>query len=154
MKFLEKIQKEKGFTLIEMLVVVAIIGILSSVILVGLNDARSRARDAKRISDIRQIQNGLELFYSDDQSYPRGLDEIEENIPNDPQGGEYVYFRYNSQSYVLGTCLENNRPAGVGTYESNDQVGAIGGPLVPPPSCRCSDPNGYCVSIGDGGRRR
>jgi type II secretion system protein G len=62
--------KQKGFTLIELLVVVAIIGILSSVVLTSLNSARSRARDAKRISDLRSIQTALQLYYTTNGSYP------------------------------------------------------------------------------------
>ncbi len=53
----------KGFTLIELLVVIAIIAILSTVVMAGLNSARSKSRDAKRLSDIKQIQSALELYY-------------------------------------------------------------------------------------------
>jgi len=55
----------KGFTLIELLVVVAIIGLLSSVVLASLNATRARARDAQRISDLKQLQVALELYASD-----------------------------------------------------------------------------------------
>jgi len=61
---------KKGFTLIELLVVIAIIGILSSVVLASLNTARSKSRDAKRISDVKQIQLALELYYDQNGSYP------------------------------------------------------------------------------------
>ncbi|MFH1713569.1 MAG: type II secretion system protein, partial [Patescibacteria group bacterium] len=47
--------KQKGFTLIELLVVIAIIGMLSSIVLVSLNPARQKSRDAKRLSDMKQI---------------------------------------------------------------------------------------------------
>ncbi|MCR4334277.1 MAG: type II secretion system GspH family protein [Patescibacteria group bacterium] len=61
----------RGFTLIELLVVIAIIGILSSVVLASLSSARAKARDAKRLSDIRQIQTALEMYYSsNNSSYP------------------------------------------------------------------------------------
>lgn len=62
--------KNKGFTLIELLVVVAIIGILSSVVLASLNTARAKARDAKRLSDMRQMQIALELYYDSFGKYP------------------------------------------------------------------------------------
>lgn len=56
-------KKQKGFTLIELLVVIAIIGILASVVLVSLGGARSKARDARRESDIRQISLAQEMYY-------------------------------------------------------------------------------------------
>ena len=60
----------KGFTLIELLVVVAIIGILASVVLASIQTARAKGRDARRVSDIREITNALSLYYSDNGSYP------------------------------------------------------------------------------------
>ena len=61
---------KRGFTLIELLVVIAIIGILSSVVLASLGTAREKARDATRISDIKNIQLALELYYDSLQAYP------------------------------------------------------------------------------------
>ena len=55
----------KGFTLIELLVVIAVIGMLASIVLVSLGPARAKARDAKRVSDIRQISLAMELCYGD-----------------------------------------------------------------------------------------
>lgn len=62
--------KNRGFTLIELLVVIAIIGILSSVVLASLNSARAKARDARRYSDLNQVQLALELYYDSNGSYP------------------------------------------------------------------------------------
>jgi type II secretory pathway pseudopilin PulG len=53
-----------------LLVVIAIIGILSTLAVVALNSARQRSRDAKRVSDIRQVQTALELGYSEVSNYP------------------------------------------------------------------------------------
>ncbi|MAQ77189.1 hypothetical protein CL684_01550 [Candidatus Campbellbacteria bacterium] len=61
---------KKGFTLIELLVVIAIIGVLSSTILGSLSDARAQARDARRLSDIRSIQTALEVYYTNNGTYP------------------------------------------------------------------------------------
>lgn len=59
-----------GFTLIELLVVISIIGLLSSIVLTSVNSARAKARDARRATDIKQIQTALEFYYNDRGSYP------------------------------------------------------------------------------------
>lgn len=67
---MRSINKRKGFTLIELLVVIVIIGILATLSVIALNSARAKARDAKRVSDVKQMQTALELFYSDKEAYP------------------------------------------------------------------------------------
>jgi prepilin-type N-terminal cleavage/methylation domain-containing protein len=64
-------KSQKGFTLIELLVVITIIGILSSVVLVSFQSVNKKARDAKRISELKQFSTVLELFYSIHGHYPR-----------------------------------------------------------------------------------
>lgn len=63
-------KNHKGFTLIELLVVLAIIALLSTLGVVALSSARIKARDAKRVSDIKQIQTALELYFTDKSNYP------------------------------------------------------------------------------------
>ena len=55
-----KQNRKKGFTIIELLVVISIIGLLSTISVVSLNGARIKSRDAKRVSDIKQIKTGLD----------------------------------------------------------------------------------------------
>jgi len=62
--------KKRGFTLIELLVVIAIIGLLSTLAVVALNNARQKSRDAKRVSDVKQISTALELYFADNNGYP------------------------------------------------------------------------------------
>ncbi|MFA6495157.1 MAG: type II secretion system protein [Candidatus Paceibacterota bacterium] len=73
------IRSRRGFTLIEMLVVIAIIGILSSLFLVGFQGYRNSANDAKKISDVHKAQLALEQAYNQNGTYvgaslPTGVD--------------------------------------------------------------------------------
>lgn len=54
--------KKNGFTLIEVLVVIGIIGVLASIILVALNGGKVKARDARREADLKNIQQAIDLF--------------------------------------------------------------------------------------------
>lgn len=56
----------KGFTLIELLVVISIIGVLSSVVMVSLNNAKEKARNVVRKSDVAQIKKAIELCTDDE----------------------------------------------------------------------------------------
>lgn len=116
-------KKQQGFTLIELLVVIAIIGLLSTLAIVALGNARMKSRDAKRVSDIKQIQTALELYYNDANSYPVNLGpSIVTNgitymaiVPTNPSpasdggcalGTNYVYAPATSNtSYTLAYCL-------------------------------------------------
>jgi len=141
------IKRNKGFTLIELLVVIAIIGILSSVVLASLNSAREKSRDAKRVSDIKQLQLALELYFDTNSSYPDLLSDLKDagfiaQTPTDPLGNTpYAYNAYTTSAvpplatddcnealpetcvfYHLGASLENATAA---TDSDVDAVGDI-----------------------------
>jgi type II secretion system protein G len=61
---------KKGFTLIELLIVIAIIGLLATLAIVSLTTAQRKARDARRVADIKQLQNAVEVYYSEIAQYP------------------------------------------------------------------------------------
>ncbi len=63
-------QKNLGFTLLEMLVVMLIIIVLAAVGLRSFNASRNKSRDARRKSDLEQLQRALEMYHSDKGYYP------------------------------------------------------------------------------------
>lgn len=126
---------ESGFTLMEMLVVIAIIGLLASFLLVSLGSSRAKARDTRRISDINEIRKALELYYQACGVYPRAnaSGELEPDASNwsgeqeqpgsscpngtklssfispsafkDPQGNPYRYVTLNDKGIGAGASL-------------------------------------------------
>jgi len=122
-----------GFTLIELLLVVVIIGILSTLVVVNFIGIRGRARDAQRKTDLNQIRTALQLYNSDEGSFPDNSDYTGEcgdvfdnqnsgvvymkKIPCDPlEKTEYIYAQTPAQcsdvgilctGYTLYACLEN-----------------------------------------------
>ncbi len=60
----------RGFTLVELLVVIASISILSSIILASFHCARSKATDVARKADVKSIKTAMELYYSEHNRYP------------------------------------------------------------------------------------
>ena len=164
-KFLKmfKLLKKKrgGFTLLELLVVVAVIGILASVILVGVAAFRGRARDSRRISDLRQLQNALELCFTRNGEYPASLADLTSatvcnvgvtQIPVDPSDeSTYGYCRNaGNNRYVLGSVLEENNSV------HRDMIATTFTSICPPVgtvrngTITCQDAganNHYCLTI-------
>jgi prepilin-type N-terminal cleavage/methylation domain-containing protein len=84
----------RGFTLIELLVVIAIIGLLSSIVLASLNTARTKARDAARLSDMHTIRTALELYANDHNG----------QYPDEPIGGSGCWWNWQSGNTSGGSA--------------------------------------------------
>jgi prepilin-type N-terminal cleavage/methylation domain-containing protein len=67
--------KKRGFTLVELMIAIAIMALLTGIITVNLTKSRAKGRDAKRISDIGQLQLALELYFDRCNKYP-GVDDV------------------------------------------------------------------------------
>ncbi len=63
---------KKGFTLVELLVVIAIVALIGVFAAVAVNSARSKTRDATRLSNVRMLQSALEDFFNESNQYPEG----------------------------------------------------------------------------------
>ncbi len=90
----------KGFTLIELMVVIALIAVLSSIVISVLSGAQRDAKDKRRIADIQQLQKALELYHIDHQGYPKESEGANGNI------GTNEVFRAAIAPYLSGTPLD------------------------------------------------
>jgi len=115
---------KKGFTLVEIIVVIAIIGILASFLVGAFTGIKRTTRDAQRKTDLRSIQSALEIYRSDKGDYPSpdpsnpfdpcgGSWTVDgtvyiQKIPCDPLGGAYTYsYPVVAGGYELIACLED-----------------------------------------------
>jgi len=116
-------KKAKGFTLIELLVVIAIIGLLSTLAVVALNNARQKSRDAKRVSDVKQISTALELYFADNNAYPTAATAITLGATDSKclDKGGFVATCATAPTYMGTVPAAPTPPAGnVYTYASSD----------------------------------
>ncbi|MEA3471619.1 MAG: type II secretion system major pseudopilin GspG [Thermodesulfobacteriota bacterium] len=117
---MEKRRDERGFTLIELMVVIVILGILAGLIVPRIMGRPEEARQAKARIQIESIETALKLYRLDNGSYPtteQGLQALVEppevgelaeswreggylekgRIPKDPWGNEYIYLSPGTQ---------------------------------------------------------
>jgi general secretion pathway protein G len=81
-------RKQRGFTLIELIVVVTIIGILAGIALVNVSTAQRKARESALRADLYEMRKAIDNFYADKQRYPSDLNELVPHyiriLPKDP----------------------------------------------------------------------
>lgn len=95
--------RQPGFTIVELLIVIVIIGILAAITIVAYNGIQQRARDSRRGSDIIQLQKALGMYEAENGAYPQvgtantgydiqtlatPLNPYMKTIPDDPQKGQ------------------------------------------------------------------
>lgn len=135
--FLKKLKLTSSFTLIEILVVIAIIGVLSAAVLVAVNPVKraGKARDAQRKSDMSQVKTALEVYFVTNGQYPF--------TGNDPYlfeswWGDYPYLGINgNRPYSGPTAYIPNLAPDYIKRLPKDPRGIAGNPgtEAPPPYC-------------------
>ncbi|HEX4104213.1 MAG TPA: prepilin-type N-terminal cleavage/methylation domain-containing protein [Candidatus Paceibacterota bacterium] len=162
----------QGFTLIEILIVVAIIAILASVVLVGLGPTQQAGRDSRRLSDLREVQNGLELYYNKCGYYPGGAVAAScagvahtadatwaamttalegsaigvPTVPNDPTSGKTYFYGTDAggDSYVIAATLEQLTNSVFNSYTVVNLTTPVAYTATGLTSCAA--PN-YCITL-------
>ncbi len=112
-----------GFTLVELLVTISILGVLATIGLTAFTSSQARGRDAQRKSDLKQIASSLELYYADYGKYPDtltwgsiftdGKTTYFQVVPKDPSSSHTYVYRIvpssNNQKFQLFAHLENSQ---------------------------------------------
>ncbi|MEO1366561.1 MAG: prepilin-type N-terminal cleavage/methylation domain-containing protein [Acidobacteriota bacterium] len=119
-------RRVRGFTLLELIVVVAVVGILAAIAMPNLISTPKRAKEAVLKTNLRTIREVIDQHFGDKGSYPQSLDVLVEegylrDVPIDPMTGEATW------GEVFDTDLQDD---GVEPVESDFEDGAEGGPGI------------------------
>ena len=104
-----KFSLKRGFTLVELMVVISIIAVLSSITLVAVSSTRQTARDGYRLAQIRQVKTALELYFNTHGYYPydevgQGYDLTDTRIPDYWQK---MMQDLNNENFIKATFAQN-----------------------------------------------
>ncbi len=111
-----KLKSTTGFTLVEIVIVIGIMALLSSIIYTSFDGAKAKGRDQQRVADISTIQLALEIYFNKNRQYPDSLNKLEDDgtfsIPNPPNNRDgYGYYYFPIKKDLGNTTLNesNNR---------------------------------------------
>lgn len=102
---------KKGFTLLELLVVIAVIGILSSVVMTSLGDSKVKARDAVRLRDMDNLKTALNLYYETYGDFPFSLADNYSAPLGDPANGRIDEWSTAAHPFISGLVSSGIMPA-------------------------------------------
>ena len=116
---------QKGFTIIELLVVIVIIGILVALALPNLFAAQARGRDSDRKNELKNLQQKLESYFNDNDQYPAAATWAADigasaDETTGPRSDTYTYATPDQQTYTLTATLEN-----AGDKDTSDGTGPL-----------------------------
>lgn len=105
---------KRGFTLVELITVMAMIGFIATITLTGLNSSRQKSRDTVRTGDMQTLSRAVESYFSEHFEFPDSLDDLTSYftggvLPSDPspdRSYRYQKITTPSRGYCLGAMME------------------------------------------------
>lgn len=115
--------KRKGFTLVELMIVITVIAILSTIAVVSFTRVQKQSRDTKRKGDVRSLATALQAYFTEVNSYPATLTALTPtyipSVPVDPNGdtlvGSYSYSQ-NGSTNMFTLCVGQEAVSGANSY--------------------------------------
>jgi prepilin-type N-terminal cleavage/methylation domain-containing protein len=149
-------KKQTGFTIVELLIVIVIIGILAAITIVAYNGIQGRANDAAVQNDLRGLADQFQLYYAENGVYPVGSGDLSTmhlkvskgsygfNVFNGANAGRYdlLYCRVSADGPDKFALIASSKSGNLFTYQSTTGV------VAPFTGTQVSGSNGMCQAVG------